>query len=418
MKPVARIELYVPERAVARHEAKFQQWVETVTAPLRYVCKENSCGTRWCDVGLGEYINHFGDKEKGGPDREAMSAFSGFSMARDQRGVWFREHSGTPEEDRVTIYTFLVDRALGEVAYFAIRERLAKTILRERNEEAVLLSGLLKTECGPQMEFVYDKQIDYLDFAKSFECAANVIASPNTDGIDCPKNRRIELAWKLLHLFQLLQRDLMASTAIMSDQAAAKVVYEALFHSFRRIVAGVFSGEVLSRMSPSVLATWVKIAEKLTDQQFVNQNAPHIQKALGASILEIADSLWRFQGHSFAGAGDLDCDSCGVEAFAFVAGLKTWLKMLPPSIKQPSGKHQEALPRLWTDAECLPHLLLRDWRGLSYCLKVRSEKEAGKEAEKELAAAFGLRTVDAIVKSGISDERTWYQTMKDVFPTR
>jgi hypothetical protein len=39
-----------------------------------------------------------------------MSAFSGFSVARDQGGVWFREGTGTPEEDRNTIYTFLVAR--------------------------------------------------------------------------------------------------------------------------------------------------------------------------------------------------------------------------------------------------------------------------------------------------------------------
>jgi hypothetical protein len=50
----------------------------------------------------------------------------------------------------------------------------------------------------------------------------------------------------------------------------------------------------------------------------------------------------------------------------------------------------------------------RDWRGLSYNLNARNRKK--------LAAAFGLRTVDAIVRSGISDERTWYRSIKEMFP--
>src|SRR5260221_5747063 len=48
MDPAARIELYVPERAVARNETAFQQWVETVTAPLRYVCVGNGPKNRFC----------------------------------------------------------------------------------------------------------------------------------------------------------------------------------------------------------------------------------------------------------------------------------------------------------------------------------------------------------------------------------
>jgi hypothetical protein len=70
--------------------------------------------------------------------------------------------------------------------------------------------------------------------------------------------------------------------------------------------------------------------------------------------------------------------------------------------------HEEKLRNLWTDPTYLPHLLLRDWRGLSYGLNARDRKE--------LAAAFGLRTIDAIFKSGISDERTWYRSMRDSFP--
>jgi hypothetical protein len=120
MQSTARIELYVPERAVARHEAAFQRWVETVTAPLRYVCVGDGANTDFCKTPLGTYIEHFGRPKKGSPRRQVMSAFSGFSMARDQRGVWFREGTGTPEEDRVTIYTFLVARELGKVAYYAI----------------------------------------------------------------------------------------------------------------------------------------------------------------------------------------------------------------------------------------------------------------------------------------------------------
>ena len=154
MESAARIELYVPERAVARHETDFQRWVETVTAPLRYVCTGDGPETRFCTTPLGKYIESFeDDKDQAAPRRQGMSAFSGFSMARDQRGVWFREGTGAPEEDRVTIYTFLVARELGELAYCAIRERLAKTILRERNEQAVLLSRMLDPKCGSRSSF-------------------------------------------------------------------------------------------------------------------------------------------------------------------------------------------------------------------------------------------------------------------------
>jgi hypothetical protein len=57
----ARIELYVPERAVACHETAFQQWVKTVTAPLRYVCVGEGPATRICTTPLGTYIENFED---------------------------------------------------------------------------------------------------------------------------------------------------------------------------------------------------------------------------------------------------------------------------------------------------------------------------------------------------------------------
>src|SRR5438128_2049011 len=121
MDSAARIELCVAERAVARHEAVFQRWVETVTSPLRYVCVGYGAETQICTTPLGKHIENFG--EEGAPCRQAMSAFSGFSMARDQRGVWFRDGTGALDEDRNTIYTFLVAGELGEVAYLAVRER-------------------------------------------------------------------------------------------------------------------------------------------------------------------------------------------------------------------------------------------------------------------------------------------------------
>lgn len=400
MDSAARIELYVPERAVARRETAFQQWVETVTSPLRYVCVGHGLKTHWCKTRLGTHIENFGD---GGdaPRRDVMSAFSGFSMARDQRGVWFREGTGAPEEDRVTIYTFLVARELGEVAYYAIRERLAKKILRELNEQAVILSRMLDEKCGLQMEFVWagEKESDYRNFAKAFESAAEQIFR------SCPE--RIDLAWKQLHLLQLLYRDLMAS-AFNPKQSVEekKEIFQPLFHSLRRMVDGIFEGRILGRMSTSVLVAWARIATKLQefgDELAVPTVKPHVEKALRSSILEIADSLWRFQGHSFAGAADLDCDSCGVEAFALVSALLTWL-----GVEDPAIVHQDRLRKLWTNPTYIPHLLLRDWRALSYTLKASDEND--------LAAAFGLRTVDGIIRSGISDERTWYWTMKQFFP--
>jgi hypothetical protein len=335
-----------------------------------------------------------------------MSAFSGFSIARDQRGVWFREGTGTADEDRVSIYTFLVARELAEVAYYAIRERLAKKILRERNEKAVLLSRLLDPKCGLQMEFVSDdhKESDYRAFASAFERRAEHIS-----GISPP---RVDLAWKLLHLFQLLYRDLMASVFSRKHcNEEKKQMLQSLFRSLRRMVEGIFEGRILDRMSTFVLVGWVKIANELHDfgdEQAVPVVKPHVEQALRRSILEIADSLWRFRGHSLAGAGDLDRDSFGVEAFAFVSGLNTSVHTLRLGLEGLADAHGEQLRDLWTDPTYVPHLLLRDWRGLCYSLSARERKT--------LAAAFGLHTVDAIVRSGISDERTWYRTMREFFP--
>jgi hypothetical protein len=407
----ARIELYVAERAVIRHEADFQRWVETVTAPLRYVCIGDGPATQFCTTPIGTYIDSFGegDRRKGdqaAPGRKVMSAFSGFSVARDQGGVWFREGTGAPEEDRNTIYTFLVARELGEVAYYAVRERLAKTILRQRNEQAVMLSRVLDQRRGLETELVFKKESEYGDFARAFEAAASEIASLSP--------ARIDLAWKLLHLFQLLQRDLMAwAYDAKKPPEERRKTYEPLFNSFYRIVEGVFDGRILGRMSTTVFVTWLRMAGELHILGD-NQSAPvvkrFIEQALEASILEIADSLWRFQGHSLAGAADLGYDSCGVEAFGFVAALNTCQLKLGLDLEELAEKHQNKLQDLWTNPAYMPFLLMRDWRGLSYGLNERSDKE--------LAAAFGLRTVDSIIRMGISDERTWYRSMKEMFPER
>jgi hypothetical protein len=109
--PAARIELYVAERAVARHESDFQKWVETVAAPLRYVCVVDGDKAKFCETELGKYIQDFGEADdpnngKKHPRRHEMSAFSGFSVARDQRGVWFREGTGLRRkiETRSTLF--------------------------------------------------------------------------------------------------------------------------------------------------------------------------------------------------------------------------------------------------------------------------------------------------------------------------
>jgi hypothetical protein len=373
MDSAARIELYVPERAVARREAAFQQWVETVTAPLRYVCVGYGSKTRFTTTPLGTHIENFGN---GGdaPRRDVMSAFSGFSMARDQRGVWFREGTGAPEEDRVTIYSFLVAREVGELAYFAIRERLAKKILRELNEQAVMLTRMLDEKCGLQMEFIYDseKDSDYRNFAIAFESAAeNLFRS-------CPE--RIDLAWKQLHLLQLLYRDMMASAFNPQLSPEKKMdISRPLFTSLRRMVEGIFEGSVLDRMSTSVLVAWAKIAKELHDfgdEQAVATVMPHVEQAMNKSILEIADSLWRFQGHSFAGARDLDCDSFGIEAFTFVAALDTSLHtLLDPALENIASARGEELRDLSADPTYVSHFLLRDWRGLSYTLNARGRKD-------------------------------------------
>lgn len=405
MDPAARIELYVAERAVARHEAAFQGWVETVTAPLRYVCIRERASTRFCTTPLGTHIENFeADNGQAAPRRQGMSAFSGFSIARDQRGVWFREGTGAPEEDRVSIYTFLVDGDLGGVAYYAIRERLAKKILKERNERAVLLSRMLAPKYALETEFVVtgEKESPYRDFAKEFEKAAEQVS----------RSDRIDLAWKLLHLLQLVYRDLMASAfnPKQSDEDK-KEIFRPLFRSLRLMVDGIFEGSILDRMSAFVLVAWAKIAKELHDlgdEQAVPAVKPHVEQALKMPILEIADSLWRFQGHSLAGARDLDCDSCGVEAFTFVSAVNTSLYTLGLGLERLAKVHEDRLLELWTDPTYIPHLLLRDWRGLSYSLNARDRKD--------LAAAFGLRTIDSIMRSGISDERTWYRTMREMFP--
>jgi hypothetical protein len=404
MDSAARIELYVPERAVARHETAFQQWVETVTAPLRYVCVGKGPKTRFCTTPLGMYIEDFGEEDKAeAPCRQIVSAFSGFSIARDQRGVWFREGTGTPEEDRVTIYTFLVAGQLGEVAYYAIRERLPRKILRERNEQAVLLSRLLPGR-DLETELVDVRESDYQPFAEAFERTAEHMCRC------CPE--RVDLAWKQIHLFQLLMRDLGASAfdPKKSDEEK-KAIFRPVFRALRRMVDSIFEGRILDRMSTSVFVIWAKIARQLYllgDEQAVPAIKPHVERALKASTLEIAASLWRFQGHSLAGAGDLGCDSCGVEAFTFVAALNTAVYGLGLGLEHLAKVHEERLRDLWTDPTYIPHFVLRDWRGLSYTLNARDRKD--------LAAAFGLRTVDAVLKSGISDEPTWYRTMREFFP--
>jgi hypothetical protein len=419
MEPAARIELYVAERAVARHETAFQEWVERVTAPLRYVCVGEEPAIQFCPTPLGTYIKDFEQDPKEGskpPRRQGMSAFSGFSVARDQRGVWFRKGTGAPDEDRVSIYTFLVDRELGAVAYYAVRERLAKTILRERNEQSVLLTRMVedftaertqtvdqKRGLQIQKEFVGEKDTDYREFAKAFEAAAHCISA-----------ERIDLAWKLLHLFQLLQRDLMASARGSTKYSdVRKEIYEPLFKTIRSIIEGVFERRILDRMSTSIFVTWLKIAGELHalgDNTAAPAVRPYIEQALKESILKIADSLWRFQGHGLAGAADLGCDSCGVEAFAFVAALRTCQHKLALDLATLAEEKEDTLQGLWKNKSYIPLLLLRDWRGLSYGLN-----EDGDKHLKDLAPAFALRTLDSIARSGISDERTWYLSIKDMF---
>jgi hypothetical protein len=381
--------------------------VETITAPLRYVCVGDVPDTRFCETQLGTFIENFGEGFKDGkaaPRRQGMSAFSGFSMARDQRGVWFREGTGAPEEDRVTIYTFLVDGALGEVAYYAIRERLAKKILREGNEEAVFLCRMSATKNALETELVDKKESDYRDFAEAFEIAAEHISRSSPE--------RIDLAWKQLHLLQLLYRDLVASAfrPKQSDEENQRI-FQHLFRAFCHMMDRIFDGRILDRMSPIILSTWTRIAlelNRLGDGEAVPIVKPHVEEVLKKRIIDIADSLWRFQGHSFAGGRDSDSTSCGAEAFAVVAGFNTWQHTLGLGLERLAEVHEEELRNLWTDPTYIPHFLLRDWRGLSYGLNARDRKE--------LAAAFGLRTVDAIVRSGISDEGTWYRTMRGFFP--
>jgi hypothetical protein len=430
--PAAQIQLYVAERAVARLEVRFQQWVETVTAPLRYVCVGEGDNQMYCTTPLGVYLKDFEDRagnnksDKEIPRRKEMSAFSGFSVARNQGGVWFREGTGDPEEDRVTIYTFLVDRDLGDVAYYALRERLAKTILRERNEQSVMLTRVFgpvtkngnNQDQGLEKEFVNDNRCDYEEFVKAFAKASrSILEITKPTNTDETKSRQLVLAWKLLHLFQLLQRDLMAWAHGHENEEKRQAAFSMLFDSIDSIMSQVFEFEILERMSTTIFVTWLRIAIKhyqLSKTEvrsrvllyFDNRLSGH-KRLRNRSILEIADSLWRYQGHSLAGARDLDSSSCGVEAFAFVAAVNTCLFQLGPDLTPLSDQAKPSLKEIWAEEKYLPFLLLRDWRSLAYRLHA--------EEKNDLAAAFALRTVDAITKSGISDERTWYQSIKGIF---
>src|SRR5262249_54265017 len=71
----------------------------------------------------------------------------------------------------------LVARELGEVAYYALRERLARTILRDRNEQAVFMSRTLERKRGLEKELVCDRKVDYKDFATAFRRAAKRISA-------------------------------------------------------------------------------------------------------------------------------------------------------------------------------------------------------------------------------------------------
>src|SRR5262249_52567033 len=159
------------------------------------------------------------------------------------------------------------------------------------NEQTVLLTRLLAGERDLQTEFVGAKETDYNDFAQAFERAAKHIS--------CLKPARFDLAWKQLHLFQLLQRDLMASAYIPSRlEEEKKAIYQPLFNAFRCIVEKTFECSILDRMSPSVLVTWVRIAKELDELEVKEAVAvvkPHLEQALRMSIRKIADSLWRFQ---------------------------------------------------------------------------------------------------------------------------
>jgi hypothetical protein len=259
-----------------------------------------------------------------------------------------------------------------------------------------------KEDKGLEKELVTGKKSDYLDFVNAFNSAAKEIS----------KGTRIDLAWKQLHLFQLLQRDLMAWAFGKESDEEKKKIYKPLFEALECFVCGILKGNILERMSTSVFVTWLKMAGQLrkSDPQIVDRVKPHIEAALRTPILGIADSLWRFQGHSLAGAGDLGCDSFGVEAFAFVSALKTCQQELGLGLEELANKHEITLNNLSTSQSYIPYLLLRDWRGLSYALDARDD-----ELDRELARAFALRTVDSVTRSGISDERTWYLSIREMF---
>jgi hypothetical protein len=255
---------------------------------------------------------------------------------------------------------------------------------------------MLNPKRGLEMEFVGGRETesDYRRFAKAFESAA-------------VKIERIDLAWKQLHLFQLLYRDLMASTTSKGDTWREKV-FLPLFNALKSLVGGPFRGEILDRMSASILVSWGRIAKKLHGlgrTELVEELRRHVTDALDRPILQVADSLWRFQGHRFTGVGDLDCDSFGADAFNFRATLATWSTENLGINGDPSAGIEELQKPAY-----FPYLLARDWRGLSYRLKACEEKEL-----KELAAAFALRAVGAIASSGIAGEHAWYRDIKHLF---
>jgi hypothetical protein len=203
------------------------------------------------------------------------------------------------------------------------------------------------------------------DFTKAFQHAAEAISMSD--------RKRIDLAWQQLHLLQLLYRDLMASAFNLEKPNPKRTeIFQCLFLSLKRIVECVFDGRgaeqsILDRMSTFVLVAWAKIASQLGDEA-ISVVKPYAETALRSPIHHIADSLWRFQGHSLAGAGDLDSACCGVEAFAFVSALNISLDL---RLAELAKVRADELQNLWANADYIPHFLLRDWRGLSYGLKAR-----------------------------------------------
>jgi hypothetical protein len=181
-----------------------------------------------------------------------------------------------------------------------------------------------------------------------------------------------------------------------------------MFNALKSLVDGPFRGEILDRMSVSILVSWARIATKLYElgrTKLVDELRPHVKKVLDRPILDLADSLWRFQGHRFTGVADLGCDSFAADAINFRATLATWST---DNLGINIGSAWE-ITELQKPAY-FPHLLARDWRGLSYRLKACKKKKL-----KELAAAFALRAVGAIAGSGIAGECAWYRDIRHLF---